>query len=92
MWSDIRKLAGVRQKFTFRPFVHQNQVYKSPPEISELLVLANTYAKILANINSDSTFIDYKLLSESIPLDFSAYPFPDPDLPYNHPITEQEVK
>ena len=90
MWSNVRKLAGVKQKFTFQPLIHQNQVYESPSEISELL--ANTYAKISANTNYDSTFIDHKVLSENIPLDFSAHPSPNPNLPYNHPVTEQEVK
>jgi len=86
MWSNLRKLAGVKQKFTFQPLIHQNQVYESPPEIRKLL--ANTYAKISANTNYDSTFIDHKLLSETIPLEFSAHLSPNPDLPYNHPIIE----
>jgi len=54
MWSNMRKLEGVKQKFTLQPLIHQNQVYESPPEISELL--AFTYAKISANTRRTGLF------------------------------------
>ena len=81
MWSNVRKLAGVKQKFTFQPLIHQNQVYESPPEISELLPMPK-YQQIPTMIPLPSIISSVK-----VPLQTS------PHIPLlTQTLTEQEVK
>jgi len=65
-----------------------DQIYRAPSEISE--ILANNYSKITANSNYDSSFIIRKLLAETNSIDF--FPLhPLTNFIYNSPTTEHEV-
>ena len=89
MWSNIKKLTGNKQKFTFPSLSYNNQTYQTPSEISELL--AQSYTKISDNDNYDPNFITIKLNSEKKPIKFTTNKLKEHSLPYNQPITEKEV-
>ena len=86
MWRDIKRLTG---KNSFTPI---NQIETKDAVISDPQMISENFAKLFANISSNSNytpnFLLLKLKSESNPINYESR---DHSIPYNHPITLFEL-
>lgn len=87
MWRDIKKLTGNGSFRSISQLKTDHSITSDPLLISE--ILAKHYTSVSSNANYDSDFLEYKLQQEKFDISFD--PPSNEPLPYNLPISENEL-